>query len=109
MVPSTSGSPTTANSAKPKAPTPASAAASEMTTFTGLPVSRSKPPALPANASGMSRRDGGNERRNAMTTTIGSSAATDPLRPISDVSPAPSSIVSSSSRLPPDPARLTRD
>ena len=109
MVPTTTGIPTMANSAKPKRPTPASSAACEMTTLTGLPVRTSRPPALPANANGMSRRDGGNERRSAMTTVIGSKAATLPLSPIRAVSPALSSINNSRSRVAPSPARCTSD
>ena len=106
-VPSTTGTPTTANSAKPKLPTPAACAASEMTTLTGLPVSSSSPPALPANARGMRSRDGGSDRRIAITTVIGSSAATVPLRPMRAVSPALSSMVSSSRRPTPSPALAT--
>ena len=79
-----------------------------MTTLTGLPVSSSIPPALPANASGMSSRDGGNPRRIATTTAIGSSAATVPLRPISAVSPAASSMVRISSSRVLSPVLLAR-
>ena len=38
IVPASSGTPTSANSKKPKPPTPASIAASETSTFTGVPV-----------------------------------------------------------------------
>ena len=48
-----------ANSKKPKAPSPASTAASETSTFTGVPVSASSEPAWPANTSGISSCDGG--------------------------------------------------
>ena len=64
-----------------------------MTTLTGLPVSSSNPPALPANANGISSREGCSERRIAITIVIGSRAATAPFSPISAVSPAESSIV----------------
>ena len=55
----TSGTPMTAYEKKPKAPAPASCAASETMTLTGLPVSASSEPALPAKAIGMSMREGG--------------------------------------------------
>ena len=91
-----------ANSKNPKAPTPASAAASEMTTLTGLPVSSSSPPALPANASGIRSRDGGRARRRAITTTMGMRAAAVPFRPMSAVSTAASIMTRTSSfRQPP--------
>ena len=107
MVPITSGTPTSANSRKPNAPTPASCAASEITTFTGLPVSRSRPPAPPAKANGMSSRDGGNDRRMAITTTMGTNVATEPFKPIKAVRTAASSMVSSRSLRIPDPVRFT--
>ena len=92
-VPITTGMPAIANSANPNAPTPAFCAASEITTLTGLPVSSSRDPALPANASGISSREGCRERRMAITIVIGRSAATAPLSPMSAVRPAESSIV----------------
>ena len=61
------------------APTPASAAASEMIAFTGEPVSASSDPALAANASGMSSCDGGWPSLTASTTTTGRSAGTEAL------------------------------
>ncbi len=82
-----------ANSANPNAPTPAVRAASEITTLTGLPVSSSRDPALPAKASGINSREGWRDRRMAITMVIGSRAATAPLSPISAVRPAESSIV----------------
>ncbi len=79
-------------------------------TFTGLPVSSSSDAALPANASGISSLDGGMARWAATTSSIGSSAATEPLRLISAVTPATSSITRTSSRrlLPPAPATSLR-
>ena len=74
-------------------------------TFTGLPVSSSSEPALPANASGMRSLDGAMPRCTAITTSIGSSAATDPLRLIRAVSTATSSITSSRSLRVLPPAR----
>ena len=46
--------PTSEKEKKENAPSPDSAAASETITFTGLLISISSPPALPANATGMS-------------------------------------------------------
>ncbi len=73
------GRPTSANSKNPNVRAPTSAAASEMITFTGVPVSVRSDPACAANASGISRRDGAIRARTATTTTSGSSAATAPL------------------------------
>ena len=79
IVPTTSGTPTSANSKKPKRPTPASAPASDTTTFTGVLVSASSEPACAPKASGSSSCDGGRPSRTAITTTTGTSAATAPL------------------------------
>lgn len=70
-VPMTSGMPTSANSKNAKPPAPASLAASETMTLTGVPVGSSNDPALPANASGMSSRDGGMSMRSASATATG--------------------------------------
>ena len=75
-MPINSGMPTNANSKKPKLPTPASSAASETRTFTGVPVRASIDPAWAPKASGISSCDVGWRRRTAITTTIGSNAAT---------------------------------
>lgn len=103
-MPTRIGSPTIANSKNPNAPSPASTDASDTITFTGLPISTSSEPALPAYTVGISSRDGGCRVRIASTTTSGSSAATDPLRLISAVSAAHSSISATSSRAVPSPA-----
>ena len=76
-------------------------------TFTGEPVSASSDPAWAANASGISKPDGGCRNRTAVTTTTGTSAATAPLTEINAVSNAHRSIVRISSRRPLDPARAT--
>ena len=78
-VPATSGRPTSANSKKPKRPAPASAAASDTRMLTGEPVSTSSDPAWAPNASGISSFDGGRPSRVAITTIIGTRAATAPL------------------------------
>ena len=106
-MPITTGTPTIANSSIPNRPTPASNAACEITTLTGDPVSSSSPPALPANASGMSSRDGATERRRATTITIGKSAATEPLSPMKAVSTALMAITRNSSGRTPSFARDT--
>ena len=98
IVPITSGTPTSANSKNPKRPTPASAAASDTITFTGVPVSASSEPACAPNASGSSNCDGDRLTRTAITTTTGTSAATAPLTLISAVSSATSAIVRTISR-----------
>ncbi len=98
-VPITRGTPTSANSKNPNGPPADSAANSEMMTLTGVPVSVSIEPAWAANASGSSNCDGGRPMRTATTTAIGSSAATAPFTLISAVSPATSSITSSSTRV----------
>ena len=54
IVPASSGTPTSANSKKPKPPTPASLPASETSTFTGVPVSASIEPAWAEKTSGIS-------------------------------------------------------
>ena len=79
IVPISSGTPTRANSKKPKPPTPASEAASDTSTFTGVPVRASIEPAWAAKASGISSWLVGRRWRRASTTTIGSRAATAPL------------------------------
>ena len=99
MVPASSGTPTRANSKKPKPSTPASTAASETSTFTGVPVSASMEPACAAKTMGISSCEALRLSRTAMTTTTGSSAATAPLRLISAVSSATRLMVRSSRRV----------
>ena len=96
IVPATSGMPTSANSKKPKLPTPASSAAPDTITFTGDPVRTSSEPACAPNASGRSSCAGDRPRRIAVTTATGTNAATDPFGLISAVNPATSSIVKTS-------------
>ena len=105
IVPSKSGTPTNANSKKPMAPTPASAAASERMAFTGDPVSASSDPALPANASGMSSCDGGWPRRTDRTTTTGRRAGTEALRLMVAARTATSTMRRTRSCARPPPAR----
>jgi hypothetical protein len=92
----------------PKPVPPASRAASDTMTLTGLPVSMSSEPACAANASGSRSCEGGRVVRSATTTTIGSNAATAPFGVISAVSTAPISITTTSSRARPPPARPVR-
>ena len=77
---------------------PASSAASETSTFTGVPVRASIEPAWAANASGISSCDAGIASRTAMTTITGSRAATAPLTLMSAVTAAQSSIMSTTIR-----------
>ena len=102
------GTPTQANSKYEKAPAPTESAASETMMLTGLPVSTSSEPALPANTIGMSIREAGWAVRRATTTTIGRRAATAPLRLMSAVSTAQRPITATSSRKELSPARATR-
>ena len=74
-------------------------------TLTGVPVSASIEPACAANANGSISFEGDRPRRTAMTTTIGTSAATAPFTLITAVSSATSSIVSTTSRVWLVPAR----
>ena len=97
--------PTSANSKKPNAPTPASSAYPETITLTGEPVSASSEPACAPKASGIRSWDGDMRRRTAITATTGSSAATAPLTLISAVSTATSSIIRTISRVRLSPAR----
>ena len=98
-MPASSGTPTSANSKKPKAPTPASSAASETITLTGVPVSTSSEPACAAKATGSRSCDGERPSRSANNTVTGRSAATAPLTLISAVNPATSSMVRTTSRV----------
>ena len=104
-VPSSRGTPTRANSKKPKGRAPASAAASETTTLTGVPVRASSDPAWAAKATGSSSCDGVRPRRTAITTTTGTRAATEPLGLIRAVSRATTTMVRTSSRVRLAPAR----
>ena len=70
-------------------------------------MSASIEPAWAPNTSGISSCDGDRPRRTAITTTTGSSAATDPLTLISAVRPATSSIIRTSSRVRLSPTRAT--
>ena len=79
MLPTTSGTPTSANSKKPKRSAPESAAASDTRMLTGDPVSTRSDPACAAKASGMSSLEVGRPIRAAITTIIGSSAAIAPF------------------------------
>ena len=74
-------------------------AASETSTFTGVPVSASSEPACAEKTSGISSCEELRFSRTAITTTTGSSAATAPLTLISAVSSATSAIVRTSSRV----------
>ena len=105
IVPITSGAPTSANAKKPNDPTPASPAASDTITFTGVPVSASSDPACAPKATGINSCDGDRPRRTAVTTATGTSAATAPLTLISIVRAATSSIVRTTSRVRLSPAR----
>ena len=98
MVPATKGMPAIANEKKPNGGSPASVAASDTSTFTGVPVSASSDPQCAEKASGMSSCEGARPRRIAITTTTGSSAATAPLTLISAVSTATSDIMRTISR-----------
>ena len=99
MVPSRSGTPTHAYSKKPNGGRPPFTAASETSTFTGVPVRASSEPAWPAKTIGIRSCEGGRARRTAITTTTGRSAATEPLRLMSAVSTAIRSMVSTKSRV----------
>ena len=104
IVPATSGMPTSANSKNPNVSTPAFFAEAFTITLTGVPVSVSIDPACAPNASGSSSCEVGRPSRIASMTTIGISAATEPLTLISAVSAATSSIVSTISRVRLSPA-----
>lgn len=93
MVPRTSGPPVSANSKNPNGRPVASAAASLMMMFTGVPVSASIDPPWAAKASGMSSWLGASPARTATTTTTGISAATAPLMLISAESTATSRLI----------------
>lgn len=108
-VPATSGMPAAANSKKPKAPTPTSSAAFDMSTFTGEPTSVIKPPALAENASGIAMREIGRPTRIAATTATDSRAATAPMKLIAAVKSTHTSMTSTSSRVWLAPARLIRN
>ena len=98
-VPTTRGTPASANSKNPKRPSPAAADASDTRTFTGDPVSASMEPELPAKASGIASCDGDCPLRIAMATVMGRSAATEPLSVMSAVRTALIAIVNTSKRL----------
>ena len=106
-MPTNSGTPTSANSKNPNGASPAWTAASETMTLMGVPVRASSEPALPANASGIAHRPGDSPSRMARTTTIGNSAATAPLRLISDVTTAHSTSTNTKSRRGRSPANAT--
>ncbi len=108
IVPTTSGTPTSANSKYPKVPVPASYAASETSTFTGVPVRASWEPACAANAIGSRSCDVACRWRTAVTTTMGSRAATAPFTLMMAVRPAANSIVKTTSRRGLSPARAVR-
>ena len=97
-----------ANSKKPNGAPPASTAASDTSTLTGVPVSASSEPACAANTSGMSSCEGERPTRIAITMTTGRSAATAPLRLINAVSSATTVNVRTSSRTRLCPARAIR-
>ena len=105
IVPTRSGIPTSANSKKPIAPTPASFAASETITLTGDPVSAISDPAWAPNARGMRSCEDGRPRRTESTTTTGRSAATEPLTEMSAVRKATSRSISTISRVRLSPTR----
>ena len=100
--------PTSANSKNPKDSTPAFFAEAFTITLTGVPVRVSIDPACAPNASGSSSCEVGRPRRIASMTTIGISAATEPLTLISAVSAATSSIISTTSRVLLSPAASIR-
>ncbi len=85
-------------------PTPASTAASEMITLTGVPVSARSDPACAPKASGIINCDGCHRSRIAITTTTGTRAATDALTVMSAVSSATSNSMSTSTRVRLSPA-----
>jgi hypothetical protein len=106
-VPASSGTPTRAKSKYPKRPAPASAAASETITLTGVPVSASIDPACAANTIGSSSRDGCCRMRVAAMTTTGRNAAIAPLTLMKAVATATASMIRISSRDRLSPARRT--
>ena len=87
-MPTSRGAPTAANSKKPNARPPFSAATSDTMMFTGVPVRSSIEPACAAKASGISSWEVWIPARAATTTTSGRSAATAPLTLMRAVSPA---------------------
>src|SRR3954454_23916837 len=109
MVPSSSGTPAKPYSKKPKGRSPPFTAASDTRTLTGVPVSASSEPAWPANTMGIKSCDGGRLSRTAITTTTGSRAATEPLRLMSAVRIAISSIIRTSRRVRLSPAWRIRN
>ena len=106
-VPIRRGMPASANSKKPKRPTPASSAASETSTFTGLPVRANRAPAWAPNASGIRSCEVGSRTRIAITTTTGTSAATAPFTLMSAVASAQITMTDPTTRDRPVPARAT--
>src|SRR5262245_31529070 len=88
-------------------PTPASCAASETMTLTGVPVRVSSDPACAPNASGMSSCDGDHLRRIAISTTTGRRAATDAFTVTSAVTSATSTIITVRMRAREPPTRST--
>ncbi len=104
-VPTSSGTPTRAKEKNGNGPAPASCAASDTITLTGLLISSSNPPQLPAKATGMSSCDGDRPVRWATRTTSGSNAATAPLRVINEVRRAESRQTATSTRAWPVPDR----
>ena len=99
--------PARANSKNPNRPTPASLAASDTNTLTGLPVSASSAPAWAPNASGISSCEDGRRTRMAITTTTGTRAATAPLTLMRAVTSAHTTITRPTTRDRPLPARST--
>jgi hypothetical protein len=73
---------------------PAAAAASEVSTFTGDPVRARIEPACAAKTIGIKSCEGERLSCTAITTTTGSSAATEPFRLMSAVSDEHSSMMS---------------
>ena len=92
--------PARANSKNPNRPTPASLAASDTNTLTGLPVSARSAPAWAPNASGISNCEDGKRTRMAITTTTGTRAATAPLTLMRAVTSAHTTITRPTTRDP---------
>ncbi len=105
IVPTSSGNPVRANSKNPNWPIPASAAASDTITLTGLPVSASSAPAWAANASGISSCDVFWPTLTAMTTITGTRAATDAFGVMRAVKMPDTIIMYTTMRVRPVPAR----
>ena len=104
----TRGRPTTAKSKNRKGCEPASTAALDTMTLTGLPVRARREPALPANAIGISISDGERLMRVARTSTMGSRAATDPLSVMTAVRTAHRPSTATVSRTTPSPTTSMR-